>query len=130
AQEAEFGGRVGGNGPRSFPMRREPAPDPRWHRDVLLTGSTGFLGAHLLSDLLAATSARVWCLVRANDAAHARRRIAGAAARYELPAPPGERVVPLPGDLTLPRLGLSPGDFRELAERTDVIYHAGAAVNF
>ncbi len=31
--------------------------------------------------------------------------------------------MPLPGDLTLPRLGLSPGEFRELAERADVIYH-------
>jgi thioester reductase-like protein len=39
-------------------------------------------------------------------------------------------VVPLPGDLARPRLGLSPGQFRALAERIDVIYHVGAAVNF
>lgn len=107
-----------------------PAPDPQWPRDLLLTGAIGFLGAHLLTDLPGATGARVWCLVRAGDAAHARQRIAAAAARYELPEPPGDRVVPLPGDLTLPRLGLSPGEFRDLAGGTDVIYHAGAAVNF
>jgi thioester reductase-like protein len=97
---------------------------------VLLTGPTGFLGAHLLNDLLAATGARVRCLVRARDAAHARQRIAEAAARYELPAPAADRVVPLPGDLASPGLGLSPGQFRELARGTDVIYHAGALVNF
>ena len=46
-------------------------PDPQRPRDVLLTGPTGFLGARLLSDLFAATPARVWYLVRANGAAHA-----------------------------------------------------------
>ena len=68
--------------------RSRPRPDWRSPREVLLTGATGFLGAHLLRELLAATGARVWCLVRARDAAHARQRIAEAAARYELPAPP------------------------------------------
>ena len=103
-----------------------------WHRpvEVLLTGSTGFLGAHLLRDLLDATSARIWCLVRADDAAHARQRIAGAAARYDLAPPPGDRVVPLPGDLARPRLGLAAGEFRELARSIGIIYHAGAVVNF
>ena len=107
-------------------------PQPNWRRpvEVLLTGSTGFLGAHLLHELLATTTARVWCLVRARDGAHALQRITDAAARYELGDLPGDRVVPLPGDLASPRLGLSSGEFRELARSTDVIYHAGAVVNF
>ena len=109
-----------------------PSPPPDWRRplEVLLTGSTGFLGAHLLHELLAASTARVWCLVRARDAGHALQRITDAAARYELGDLPSDRVVPLPGDLASPRLGLSPGEFRELARSTDVIYHAGAIVNF
>jgi amino acid adenylation domain-containing protein/thioester reductase-like protein len=107
-------------------------PQPNWRRplEVLLTGSTGFLGAHLLHELLATTTARVWCLVRARDGAHALQRITDAAARYELGDLPSDRVVPLPGDLASPHLGLSPGEFRELARSTDVIYHAGAVVNF
>ena len=132
-------------------VRAHPrCPRPDWRRplEILLTGATGFLGAHLLSELLASTSARVWCLVRARDAAHARQRIADAAARYDLGGAAGlaacgggaglaacgggagDRVVPLPGDLAEPRLGLSPGEFRELARSIDVIYHAGAVVNF
>jgi amino acid adenylation domain-containing protein/thioester reductase-like protein len=109
-----------------------PGPQLDWRRplEILLTGSTGFLGAHLLGELLAATTARVWCLVRARDASDALQRITDAAARYELAALPSDRVVPLPGDLAAPRLGLSPGEFRELARSTDVIYHAGAIVNF
>jgi len=105
---------------------------PRWRapREVLLTGATGFLGAHLLGELLAATDARVWCLVRAQGDADARARIAAAAARYELAAPPEDRVVPITGDLAEPGLGLSPETFRELARDIDVIYHVGAQVNF
>ncbi len=107
-----------------------PRPNSRRPLEVLLTGSTGFFGAHLLRELLAATNARAWCLVRARDASHARQRIADAAARYELAELPSDRVVPLPGDLASPRLGLSPGEFRELARTIDIIYHAGAVVNF
>ena len=130
AQEAELGQQDGERPGRSFEKGRCLAADRQWPRDVLLTGPTGFLGAHLLADLLSATPARVWCLVRARDGAHARQRIAQAAARYELPAPAAGRVVPVPGDLALPRLGLSPGEFRDLARGIDVIYHVGAAVNF
>ena len=107
-----------------------PRPDWRNPREVLLTGATGFLGAHLLRELLAATDARVWCLVRAHDEAEAAHRIEQAAARYELPPPPAGRVVPLPGDLAEPGLGLPDRQFRDLARTLDIIYHPGALVNF
>jgi amino acid adenylation domain-containing protein/thioester reductase-like protein len=126
AREAELGVPVR---PASQRLDHEP---PRWQqpRDVLLTGATGFLGAHLLRELLTSTSARVWCLVRASESGQALRRIADAAERYELPAPPADRVIPLPGDLAAPRLGLSAAGFADLAARIDVIYHSGALVNF
>lgn len=114
-------------------LRADPrSARPDWRRplEILLTGSTGFLGIHLLRELLDATSGRVWCLVRARDTAHALARIADAAARRGLPALPAGRVIPLPGDLAAPRLGLAPGEFRELTRSIDIIYHAGAAVNF
>ena len=107
-----------------------PRPDWRSPRDVLLTGATGFLGAHLLSELLAATGARVHCLVRARDDAAALSRVRQAADRYELALRSADRVVPLAGDLAEPRLGLSDKAFRDLARGVDVIYHAGALVNF
>jgi len=109
---------------------RRPRPDWRAPREILLTGATGFLGAHLLSELLAATSARVWCLVRADDAAAALDRLTRAAARYQLAPPPADRITALPGDLAKPLLGLPGAAFRGLARDIDVIYHAGALVNF
>jgi amino acid adenylation domain-containing protein/thioester reductase-like protein len=125
AGEASLGLRIRRDGAPS-----RPRPDWRSPREVLLTGATGFLGAHLLSELLATTNARVWCLVRARDEGGALRRIADAAARYELPPPADGRVMPLPGDLAEPGLGLTDARLRDLARDVDVIYHAGALVNF
>jgi amino acid adenylation domain-containing protein/thioester reductase-like protein len=114
------------------PVRRPAGPPPDWKRprEVLLTGSTGFFGVHLLRELLTATTARVHCLVRARSTSHALRRIARAAERYELDGLVMDRVVPVPGDLAEPNLGLSAGTFSELARTIDVIHHAGAIVNF
>ena len=110
----------------------DPERAPGWRQpgSVLLTGATGFLGAHLLRELTAETGATVHCLVRAGDEAAAVDRLAAAARRYQLPAPEPGRVVPLPGDLAEDRLGLPAAVFRRLAAETDVIYHAGALVNF
>jgi thioester reductase-like protein len=114
------------------PVRTDAGPVPDWRRprEILLTGSTGFFGIHLLRELLTATTARVHCLVRARSTAHARQRIALAAERYELGGLAIDRVVPVIGNLAEPNLGLAPGSFDELARTIDVIHHAGATVNF
>ncbi|WP_405166769.1 amino acid adenylation domain-containing protein [Nocardia sp. NBC_01499] len=99
-------------------------------RDVLLTGATGFVGAYLLRELLDRTDAVIWCLVRAGTAAEARDRINHALQRYRLWGDaPESRIVPVPGDLAEPSLGLSEDSHAWLAERIDVIYHNGAHVN-
>jgi thioester reductase-like protein len=114
------------------PVHLDAGPPPDWKRprEILLTGATGFFGVHLLRELLAATTAQVHCLVRARSASHALRRIVRAAERYELDGLAIDRVVPVFGDLAEPNLGLSPGEFSELARTIDVIHHAGAIVNF
>jgi amino acid adenylation domain-containing protein/thioester reductase-like protein len=116
----------------TIPVRHDgtPAPDRRRPRETLLTGSTGFLGSYLLRELLAGSTGRIHCLVRAGDRTDARRRITRSAAQYGIGDLDMDRVVPLPGDLAAPDLGLSPREFDELARTVDVIYHAGALVNF
>lgn len=103
------------------------AEDPR---HVLLTGATGFLGAFMLRDLLHRTRARVHCLVRGHDTAHATERVRAALEQYGLwDRVPQERISVLPGDLAEPRLGLSEADFDRLARTMDAVYHCGASVN-
>jgi thioester reductase-like protein len=114
------------------PVRLDAGSSPDWRQpaDIVLTGATGFFGVHLLRDLLATTTARVHCLVRADNARHGLERIAQAAERCEIGAIPLDRVVPLAGDLSQPDLGLPHDTFDELARGVDVIHHAGALVNF
>jgi thioester reductase-like protein len=101
--------------------------------DVFLTGATGFLGAFLLRELLAATRANVHCLVRAASPAEARNRLQAALDSFALgrleELGGSSRIIPVPGDLSRPYLGLSARDFDELASRIEVIYHNGAMVN-
>ncbi|MEU6411119.1 amino acid adenylation domain-containing protein [Microbispora sp. NPDC046933] len=112
----------------AFAVPRSAPPASCEH--VLLTGATGFLGAHLVKDLLRATSARIHCLVRAEDGGHARDRVIdNLAAHGCLDDGAYERVVGVPADLSLPRLGLADPVWRRLAEQIDAIYHNGAQVN-
>ncbi len=109
----------------------QPADDPPTlddARDVFLTGTTGFLGAFLLDGLLSSTEARVHCLVRPRG--DAMGTIEANLRRYGLWKPGhAERIVPVPGDLAEPLLGLDEEGFDALARRVDLIVHAGAAVN-
>ncbi|MGY0232283.1 amino acid adenylation domain-containing protein [Longispora urticae] len=99
-------------------------------RRVLLTGATGFLGAFLLRELLDRTEAEVYCLVRAPDAATGHDRLRAALTGYGLwDQALADRIVPVPGDLERPLLGLAPGAFAALADRLDAVYHNGARVN-
>ncbi|MFI5777660.1 amino acid adenylation domain-containing protein [Nocardia sp. NPDC051570] len=97
---------------------------------VLLTGATGFVGAFLLRELLARTDYRIHCLVRADSRAEGLERLAKTFDSYELPRADFDRVIPVLGDLSAPRLGLSEKDFLLLGRGVDAIYHNGAQVNF
>ncbi|HKX31268.1 MAG TPA: amino acid adenylation domain-containing protein, partial [Blastocatellia bacterium] len=100
-------------------------------RCIFLTGATGFLGAFLLQALLRRTEAEVWCLVRSRDAEEGRRKLLAALDSYRLGDDRfASRIVPVPGDLAQPRLGLSPEVFQSIAETADLVYHNGASVNF
>ncbi|MCP3099470.1 myxochelin non-ribosomal peptide synthetase MxcG [Myxococcus sp. K15C18031901] len=102
-----------------------PAP-----RQVLLTGATGFVGAHLLDQLLRQTQARVVCLVRAADEAQAMERLREALKAQQLPTHAlAGRVRAVPSDLTQPWLGLDAARFHGLASECDVVFHNAAVVS-
>jgi thioester reductase-like protein len=117
----------GGLDPDIQPVgRASPAGDPH---AVLLTGATGFLGAHLLSDLCKHTAATIYCLVRARDEQEARQRLQTNFASYFAYEFDRDRVRPLVGDLTQPHLGLPPQTQAMLAREIDLIVHNGAQLH-
>jgi thioester reductase-like protein len=101
--------------------------------NLVLTGATGFVGGALLAEILTATNARVTCLVRAGDLWEARDRLVSALRPWlgvGLAEESLTRVLALPADITLPRLGLSEGTWYDLAESSAHIVHCAATVRF
>jgi thioester reductase-like protein len=111
------------------------APRGEWEfaspRSILLTGATGFLGAYLLAELLERTEARVTCLLRASERREGQQRLQRHMASLNLWRDEySDRMFVVCGDLAMRRLGLSTGDYTQLAAECDTIYHSGAMVNF
>ena len=105
---------------RDLSTRTEP-------RCVLLTGATGFLGAHMLRDLLQ-DGRSVVAIVRANSDDEARARVHGKLEYYFGAAACEDGLVVLAGDLAKTQLGLPDACWRDLAERVDTIVHTAANV--
>ncbi|MFH0519970.1 thioester reductase domain-containing protein [Streptomyces sp. M41] len=108
------------------------SPDPVPPRRILLTGATGFLGSHLLLDLLRHSDAHVYCLVRAADEEAAVARLGAALKSYALPwsSEVRRRITVLPGDIRHPRLGLADDVWHTLAHELDCVVGVAAAVDF
>lgn len=98
---------------------------------IFLTGATGFLGAFLLQELLLHSRANVYCLVRSPDSESGRMRIQKNLESYGIWNEDFSfRIIPVLGDLSKPRLGLSSEEFQKMSSLIDVIYHNAAWINY
>ncbi|KAB8067480.1 hypothetical protein BDV29DRAFT_200207 [Aspergillus leporis] len=101
---------------------------------VFLTGATGFVGAHLLCQLMMRpTVKQIACLVRSKDGVLAATRVQHALERYNVwPASPEytQKLLFIEGDFADRMLGLGADRFMWLANWASVIFHVGAKVNF
>lgn len=99
---------------------------------ILLTGVTGFIGIHLLTELLATTNATLHCLVRDQDRQQAYIRLQKLIECYKisLPATAWPRIHLYIGDLSRPHLGMQNDEYLRLAQVVDIVYHSASAVNF
>ncbi len=101
---------------------------------LFLTGGTGFIGANLISDILAhQPGVRIIALVRASSQFEAEDRLANAVfamAPSALKSRFAEQVSVVRGDVALPNLGLSPHDFERVVSQTTHIIHSAANINF
>jgi myxalamid-type nonribosomal peptide synthetase MxaA len=97
---------------------------------ILLTGGAGFLGIHLLRELLQRTDADIWLLLRNTSGLAALERGLRAYRLWDPSLRISERVHPVFGNLAQDDCGLSAEAWRQLAERIDTIIHCGAQVNF
>ena len=96
----------------------------------MLTGATGFVGRFLLSQIVNATDAPVYCLVRARSEANAWERLQTTLIKWDMwRGELARRLVPIPYDLRLPHLGVDGRAYRRLCEKVDTIFHCATSMN-
>jgi long-chain acyl-CoA synthetase len=94
---------------------------------VLLTGSTGFLGAHVAFRLVTETDHGIVALVRAKDKEAARLRLSRVWWDWpELIKALDSRVNIVLGDVSQPRLGISDAEYSDLVHGLTHIIHTAA----
>jgi thioester reductase-like protein len=100
---------------------------------IFLTGSTGYIGAHVATNLLRDHGASLNVLVRARDVHEAEGRL-WQALQLHLDFPQfyeylQTRVRVFRGDLTAPGFGLSRDEYDRLVHTTDSVIHCAASLN-
>lgn len=100
---------------------------------IFLTGSTGYIGAHVAANLLQEHGASLNVLVRARDTQEAELRL-WHAWQLHLDFPRfyeylQTRVRVFRGDITTPNFGLGRDDYDRLIHTTDSVIHCAASLN-
>ena len=100
---------------------------------IFLTGSTGYIGAHVAANLLEGYGAALNLLVRARDPQEAQLRL-WRALQLHLDFPHfyehlQTKVRVFCGDLTAPGFGLGRDDYDRLVHTTDSVIHCAASLN-
>ena len=96
---------------------------------ILLTGSTGFLGAHVLANLLERHDDELNLLVRNASPERVWRAIQIHMDATTLKSHLASRIHLFDGDLTATRFGLSDADYERLVKTTDSVIHCAATLN-
>ncbi len=98
--------------------------------NVLLTGVTGYLGIHILNEILKNSNANVYCLVRGKDYNFAKQRLRDLY-RFYFNSDMKEynkRLKVVYGDITKENLGVNSANYKKLIENIDTVIHCAATV--
>ncbi len=101
--------------------------------NILLTGSTGYLGIYLLKDLLEYTSADIYLLVRGDSALEAETRVINKLEFYfskSIYAANMDRIHIINGDITKEGFNLEPWVYESLSNKIDCIINSAANVKY
>ncbi len=115
-------------GPLVVPVK---TATPRTVRNLLLTGATGFLGIHILFELLQQNDIRICALVRGKNRESAESRLYEILKFYFPQIHPwvfNQKVMVVSGDITFEKFGLPEEEYRELRKKIDTVVHAAALV--
>ncbi|KAL5356254.1 hypothetical protein BJX96DRAFT_162325 [Aspergillus floccosus] len=118
-----------------IPRQTEGVPDWLSEGKVFLTGATGFIGGHILAQLLNMPSVtEVGCLARGKWILSPRERIVNNLKKYDLWDEESPRkmkkLIILNGEMSQEHLGLSSEDYEWLINWAPAVFHVAAKVNW
>lgn len=99
--------------------------------NVLLTGFTGFLGAHVLDSFIKNETGNIYCLIRKKDNLSAEQRLMNVLHFYfgeSYDGLIGKRIHLVEGDITLENLGLTDKEYEALGNKLTTVIHCAALV--
>lgn len=102
-------------------------------KNVLLTGATGYLGAHILKSLIEKTNCNIYCLIRKKDNVTVEKRLINKLLYYfdgnylDLI---NKRIFIIESNIEEEHLGLDEEKYNQLGKKIDQIIHAAANVNY
>lgn len=112
-----------------------PYENDRYGQYLVVTGATGSLGAHLVSQLVAQADVhKVYCLVRAKSASQAHHRVVQSlrerAVYHHLSLASRKKIIALPSNFSRNDLGLSVDNYDTISTEITGLIHCAWSVNF
>jgi thioester reductase-like protein len=101
------------------------------YKNILLTGSTGYLGIHLLYNILKSTEATIYCPIRNKDNTTCKDRL-NELWNYYFKGEKIEfsRIIIIPTELSSNNLGLLDNLYNELGKKINVVINCAAIVKY
>lgn len=99
-------------------------------KNILLIGSTGYLGMHLLYELINTTSSKIICIIRNKKEISAEQRLQDLYKFYFKKKLPLERIEIIDSDITRRYFGLLKSKYNELVNNVDLVVNTAANVRY
>ena len=112
---------------------RKNAPISTFHpKGVILTGCTGFLGIHILKELIENENCNIYCIIRSKSGISPKPRLLQKLNYYfgnKYDDLIDNRIFVISGDTTKPDFGLKPIDLQNIVNSSDIVINSAAIVS-
>lgn len=101
-------------------------------KNILLTGSTGYLGIHLLYELINKTDSNIYCLIRNKNGQDSKDRLINKLTFYfgkDILQYIDKRIHVIVADISSHKFGLNNKEYKNLGDKIDLVIHSAAIVD-